>query len=241
MLSDIVARFIAHGEGHACLPMPPSIQMKNTIMLNVTIHDQPMLAFRYHGLSMHGTFREGEMLFVAPAPLESARPGDVVAFYRPNGRGEMTAIAHRVRARRRQGEALLTQGDAAAVPDAELVDAAHFIGGVRLAQRGHKLYRVRNGAAGVLWAQALRLGWRAAQWGRAPYRRLRASGVLRRWIHPKLTQVRLNTDRGPLVKILHGKRTVAYWWVKEQRLCCYKPYDLFVAPPVESPSCEANG
>lgn len=209
-------------------------------MQHVTVKGERLLAFRYHGLSMHGTFREGELLFVTPAPLESARPGDVVAFYRPNGRGEMTAIAHRVRACKGKNEALLTQGDAAAVPDAELVDAAHFIGCVRLAQRADRLYRVRNGAAGALWAQALRLGWRAAQWGRAPYRWLRASGVLRRWIHPKLTQVRLNTNRGPLVKILHGKRTVAYWWVNEQRLCCYKPYDLFVAPPVEPPNCEAN-
>lgn len=241
MLSGIVARFIAHGEGHACLPMPPSIQMKNTIMLNVTIHDQPMLAFRYQGMSMHGTFREGEMLFVTPVPLESARPGDVVAFYRPNGCGEMTAIAHRVRARRGKGGALLTQGDAAAGPDAELVDATHFIGCVRFAQRGGRLYGVRNGAAGMLWAQVLRLGWHARRWGRAPYRWLRSSGVLRRWVHLRLTQVRLNTDRGPLVKILHGKRTVAYWWVKEQRLCCYKPYDLFVTPPVEPPNCEANG
>jgi len=210
-------------------------------MRHVTVNGERLLAFRYHGLSMHGTFREGEMLFVAPAALESARPGDVVAFYRPNGRGEMTAIAHRVRARRGKGEALLTQGDAATVPDAELVDATHFIGCVRFAQRGGRLSGVRNGAAGAVWAQALRLGWRAVQWGRAPYRWLRASGILRRWIHPKLTQVRLNTDRGPLVKILHGKRTVAYWWVKEQRLCCYKPYDLFVAPPVEPPNCEANG
>ncbi len=204
-------------------------------MLSVTIHGQPMLAFRYCGMSMHGTFREGEMLYVAPVPLEAARPGDVVAFYRPNARGEMTAIAHRVRARRcGAGEqALVTQGDASAAPDAELVDAAHFIGCVRFAQRGSRLYRVRNGAAGALWAQALRVAWRGREWGRAPYRWLRRSGVLRRWVHLNVTQVRLNTDRGPLVKILHGGRTVAYWWVKEQRFCCYKPYDLFLTPPAE--------
>jgi len=210
-------------------------------MRHVTVNGERLLAFRYQGMSMHGTFREGEMLFVAPVPLENARPGDVVAFYRPNGCGEMTAIAHRVRARRGKGGALLTQGDAAAGPDAELVDATHFIGCVHFAQRGGRLYGVRNGAAGAVWAQALRLGWHARRWGRAPYRWLRSSGVLRRWVHLRLTQVRLNTDRGPLVKYMHGGRTVAYWWVNEKRLCCYKPYDLFLAPPVESPNCEANG
>lgn len=211
-------------------------------MLNVNIHGQPMLAFRYQGLSMHGTFREGEMLYVAPVPLESARVGDVVAFYRPNACGEMTAIAHRVRARLQSGneQALITQGDTSTAPDAEPVDAAHFIGCVRFAQRGNRLTSVRNGAAGALWAHALWLGWRAARWGSIPYRWLRASGILRRWVHLKLTQVHLNTDRGPLVKILHGGRTAAYWWVNEQRLCCYKPYDLFLAPPVESFACEVD-
>ncbi|MBN1922415.1 MAG: signal peptidase I [Anaerolineae bacterium] len=211
-------------------------------LLSVSIHDQPMLAFRYQGLSMHGTFREGEMLYVVPVPLESARVGDVVAFYRHNARGEVTAIAHRVRARTQSGQeqVLVTQGDASTAPDVELVDAAHFIGCVRFAQRGSRLYDVRNGAAGQLWAEALRLGWRVARWGRAPYRWLRASGVLRRWVHLKLTQVHLNTGRGPLVKILHGGRTAAYWWVNERRLCCYKPYDLFLAPPVESLACEAE-
>ncbi|MDX9954819.1 MAG: hypothetical protein RBT75_12020 [Anaerolineae bacterium] len=211
-------------------------------MLNVNIHDQSMLAFRYQGLSMHGTFREGEMLYVAPVPLESARVGDVVAFYRSDARGEMTAIAHRVCAHTRHGkeQALVTQGDAVAVPDAEPVDAAHFIGCVRFAQRGSRLTSVRNGVAGALWAQTLRQGRRAARWGSAPYRWLRASGVLRRWVHLKLTQVHLNTDRGPLVKILHGRRTAAYWWVNEKRLCCYKPYDLFLAPPVESFACEVD-
>jgi hypothetical protein len=201
-----------------------------------------MLAFRYQGLSMHGTFREGEMLYVAPVPLQSARVGDVVAFYRNDARGESTAIAHRVRARTHNGkeQALVTQGDASTAPDAEPVDAAHFIGCVRFAQRGSRLTSVRNGAAGALWAHALRLGWRAARWGSAPYRWMRASGIFRRWIHLKLTQVHLNTERGPLVKILHGKRTAAYWWVDEGRLCCYKPYDLFLAPPVESFACEVD-
>lgn len=211
-------------------------------MQNVTVNGERMLAFRYQGMSMHGTFREGEMLYVAPAPLESTRVGDVVAFYRTGARGEMTAIAHRVRAHTHSGkeQALVTQGDASSMPDAEPVDAARFIGCVRLAQRGNRLTSVRNGAAGALWAGALRLGWRVARWGSAPYRWLRASGILRRWVHLKLTQVHLNTDRGPLVKILHGGRTAAYWWVNEKRLCCYKPYDLLLAPPVESLACETN-
>ncbi len=58
--------------------------------------------------------------------------------------------------------------------------------------------------------------------------------MLRRWIRLNPTQVRLATERGPLVKYLHGGRTVACWWVEERKLCYYKPYDLLLAPPVEA-------
>jgi len=46
--------------------------------------------------------------------------------------------------------------------------------------------------------------------------------------------VRLVTDDGPLVKYVHGRRTVACWWPETQRFWCRRPYDLVVRSPAES-------
>lgn len=208
--------------------------LTETVSPRVPVRGEMMTAYQYHGRSMHGTFREGELLLVDAAPLRAIRPGDVIAFSRVNAAGETVVVAHRVRGRR--GDGLLTQGDALATLDTEPVRAEALIGRVRFGQRGDRLYRVRGGMPGRLWPACLRLARRARAALRAPYGWLRASGVLRRWLHLNLTQVRLTTERGPLVKYLHGGRTVAWWWPDQRRFACCKPYDLVLAPPADKTS-----
>ncbi len=140
-------------------------------------------------------------------------------------------VAHRVCRCTTAG--LVTQGDASGSPDGELVGAGQLIGCVRFGQRGRRLYRVLGGSAGRLWVALLRLWRRAAPVAGRPYRWLRSAGLLRRIVQPTLSQVRLETDRGLLVKYIHRGRTVACWWPEERRFWCCKPYDLFLEPPAQ--------
>lgn len=186
-------------------------------------------AFPYRGRSMQGTFRHGDILVVEPVPWEAIRPGDVVAFRGARTSDDPIFIVHRVRARTPAG--LITQGDNNRLRDGEPVRPESLVGRVRAVQRDKKTRPVRNGRAGRLWAGLLRL-WRRARpligW---PYRLLRASGVVRRLWRPRVTQVHVQTDAGPVVKYVCRGRTVAWWWPERGAFECRKPYDLALERP----------
>jgi hypothetical protein len=178
---------------------------------------------------MHQTFRAGDVLLVAPCASDEIRPGDIIAFRRAVSAQDTTVVVHRVR--RRGADGWITQGDGVAAPDAAPVSAAQLIGRVGFLERDGTVRRVWGGLAGRWWVRYLRLRDWAARWLGGPYRLLRASGLARRVWNPCLTQVRLVTDDGPLVKYVHCRRTVARWWPADGTFWCRKPYDLVIPHP----------
>jgi len=187
----------------------------------------------YHGGSMLGTLRPGDQVVIKPVPFNAMRPGDVVAFRPTTADDEKIPIVHRVVAIRPAG--LLTQGDNNAQVDVELVTTDRLLGRVTYVERGGRRRLVRGGRAGQLWVVYLRARRRAynlaARLGRGLYRRLRASGLMRRLWRPRITRLRLVNNHGTLVKYVCGRRTVARWWPDQNRFECRKPYDLVIPRP----------
>ena len=60
---------------------------------------------------------------------------------------------------------------------------------------------------------------------------LRKSGLISRLWHPRITQIRLQTARGSLVKYSCAGRTVARHWPEIGRFECLKPFDLVIPRP----------
>ena len=131
-------------------------------------------------------------------------------------------------------ETVVTQGDNNAAPDSEPVRAENLVGRVCFVEREGKTRTVWGGRAGRLWVVYLRLRRRIVRLGRWPYRFLRASGIVQRLWRPRVVQVRLATESGPLVKYIHGQRTVARWLPEEKQFWCRKPYDLVIERPSEA-------
>jgi len=187
----------------------------------------------YHGGSMLGTLRPGDQVVIKPVPFNAMRPGDVVAFRPTTADDEKILIVHRVVAIRPAG--LLTQGDNNAQVDVELVTTDRLLGRVTYVERGGRRRLIRGGPAGQLWVVYLRARRRAynlaARLGRGLYRRLRASGLVRRVWRPRITRLRLVNNHGTLIKYVCGGRTVARWWPDQNRFECQKPYDLVIPRP----------
>jgi hypothetical protein len=78
-----------------------------------------------------------------------------------------------------------------------------------------------------LWLFIKRLGWRI-------YGFIRLSGLVARVWRPAITQLRLMTDKGPLIKYCHGNRTIAHWWIEKRYFNVLKPFDLVIPNPEES-------
>jgi hypothetical protein len=187
----------------------------------------------YHGGSMLGTLRPGDQVIIEPVPFTAIRPGDVVAFRPTTADDDKLPIVHRVVAIRPAG--LLTQGDNNAQVDEELVTAERLLGRVVYVERDGRRRLVRGGRVGHLWVVYLRAQRRAynlaARLGRGPYRRLRASGLMRRVWRPRIIRVRLFNNHSTLVKYVCGGRTVARWRPHQSRFECQKPYDLVIPRP----------
>lgn len=178
---------------------------------------------------MKGAFLPGDVLRVSPLPWQKIRPGDIIAFHTHDGIQPSHIIVHRVRACVPDG--LLTQGDACLSPDAFAVGAAQVIGRVTQVQRGNKSHIVWGGFVGRLWVRYVRLRRGLLAFGRAPYRWVRASGILRRLWRPSVVSVIVATAEGPMVKYLCGGKTVAVWQPETRAYWCRKPYDLVLERP----------
>jgi len=187
----------------------------------------------YRGASMAGTFRRGDRLTVAHVPLAGIVPGDVVVFRAPDGCSGRFDLVHRVVAVAPDG--LVARGDSNPRDDVVRVTAGNFVGRVTHAERDRRTVPVAGGRLGLVRGRILhaRLGlWRLVRTVAGPaYRRLRHSGLVRRWWCPVVTQLRLHSKQGPLVKYVCGGRTVACWWPDEGRFECRRPYDLVIRPP----------
>ncbi len=190
--------------------------------------------FSYHGHSMEGTFKSGDILLLETVTLSDVVPGDVVVFDFAKHRHQKIQIVHRVLACTACG--LITKGDANPFPDLQIVTSENLIGRVNFMIRNGKVLPVFGGNAGRLRSHSIRLWRRLVAFGRAPYRWLRASGIIRLLWHPSLKRVTLATAQGPAVKYLHAGKTVAVWRPETRTYWCRKPYDLVL----ESPLLTAN-
>lgn len=182
---------------------------------------------------MLGTFRSGDYAAIESVPLPGVRLGDVVVFRVPNRDADANEIVHRVIAILPKG--LVTRGDNKPHADTMVVTADNLTGRVTHVERDGKRRLVRGGRVGLLWARTL---WTwlyirnlVVRLGRGPYRRLRRSGLVPQLWRPSITQVRLATEDGPLVKYVCGGRTVARWWPEEGSFECRRPYDLVIPRP----------
>lgn len=197
----------------------------------------------YHGHSMRGTFRPGDRLVIEPVALDVLRPGDVVVYRKEDGNpgdAERDKVVHRVM--RVVPGGLVLRGDNNPARAVEVVLAEDIVGRVTHVRRGARTRPVRGGRGGMRRARGLH-GWHSARRGlgwlgwqtlrlvaRRPYRWLRASGLVARVWHPTLTRVHLATEDGPLIKFVHGRRTIAECWPQRRTYRCRKPYDLVLRP-----------
>ena len=178
---------------------------------------------------MHPALRRLDVLFVDPCAYEALQPGDVVVFRAPDGRPPDSYVVHRVRRRTERG--LVTQGDACAHPDIELVRPEQLLGRVRRVLRAGRVRPVWGGRAARLYLRWVRLRRAAVALGAAPYRFLPRVVGRPGWWRPRVTRVRVQTQEGPLVKFVCGGRTVGEHRPEWGASWCRKPYDLVVGPP----------
>lgn len=182
---------------------------------------------------MAGTFRPGDLLTLECVHVADIRPGDVVVYRGPDHQHAPVELVHRIVAVKLEG--LVARGDSNPCVDATLVTKDNLLGRVTQLDRDSRMRPVRGGRLGLCRAQILRA--RLSVWqtikrlGRRPYRWLRASGVVARYWHPRITKMSFNSDEGPLVKYVYKVRTVARFWPASGRFECQKPYDLVIPRP----------
>ncbi len=196
--------------------------------------ENPGQAFLYHGTSMRGTFRHGDVLLVTPADPSQVHPGDILAFFKRQADGSDALVTHRVQRRTTRG--FITRGDNNAAPDPGAVSSERLVGRIDVIHRRGRACSVRGGRVGLWWAAFLRLRRRLLRAIEAPYRFLGKSGLARLLWRPRLQQVCLLTEQGPLIKYVHGRQTVASWWPRKGQFLCRKPYDLVIPKPGETGS-----
>lgn len=191
--------------------------------------------FIYSGASMAPLFKPGDMLCARFHVWENIRPGDVVIIHWGNHINHSEHVVHRVVSVNQDN--LNTQGDNNLKLDAQVVTNDNLVGLVFSFGRKGKIYSVRGGRLGLfyahlvhtrnyIWMLIKRLGWRA-------YRRIRQSGLVARLWRPAISQIRVMTDEGPLIKYCFGTKTVARWWPQQKRFQVVKPFDLVLSDPEE--------
>jgi signal peptidase I len=191
--------------------------------------------FIYNGISMAPLFKPGDMLCVESSLFIDIRLGDIIVFYVKTGNNESLSVVHRVISISENG--LITKGDNNAMVDASVVTINNFAGLVTSFERQGRLYPIKGGLRGLLQARVIharnlililinRLGWRT-------YRLIRLSGFVAMVWRPVISQIRLKTEKGPLIKYCFGTKTVANWWPMIKRFEVIKPFDLVISNPME--------
>ena len=185
----------------------------------------------YHGVSMSGFLRDGDRLSVEPVSFEQVRCGDVIVFGEEGACG--WEVVHRVQELTPQG--LVTRGDRSKMQDSGFVTADRLVGRLAEYERGGRSCKVSGGVLGQVYART----WRFAWWIRRnlspylrPLYRVVGRGMVRMidW-KPDVLRLRLEIAEGPLVKYVHGMRTVARWNGYTGCWRCCKPYDLILSRP----------
>jgi hypothetical protein len=173
------------------------------------------------------------MLCACKTVLEKTHLGDVVIVFREGNTNHFDHIVHRVVSVNQ--DYLITQGDNNLKPDAQIVTIDNLVGLVTSFSRHNHVYPVMGGTLGLFYARLIyarnhswllikRLGWRI-------YRHIRQNGLIARVWRPSISQIRLVTNNGYLVKYCHDNRTVARWWSETKAFEVVKPFDLVIPRP----------
>jgi signal peptidase I len=192
--------------------------------------------FIYTGVSMSPLFRPGDLLCAQKVVLENIRLGDILIIDWGSDRKKNEYVVHRVVLV--EQEYLISQGDHNLKSDTQVVTIDNLVGLVTLFARQNRIYPVRGGAIGLMYARLIhawysiwlftkRLGWQF-------YHTLRQSGLAAKIWRPAISRVRVMTDTGPLIKYCMGNRTVARWWPEINKFDVVKPFDLVILNPEES-------
>jgi hypothetical protein len=183
----------------------------------------------YEGNSMTGVFQPSDRLTIEVADIQDIRLGDIVAFVQSDDIHSPEEWVHRVIAVKSCG--LVTRGDNSQHSDPTTVTADKLLGRITHLERDGVIRPVRGGRLG-LWRARLLHAWQYVhRLGRRPYAALRESRLMSYLWRPHISQVRLTTDDGPLIKFLYKGRTVARWWPEAGRFECCKPFDLVILRP----------
>jgi hypothetical protein len=193
------------------------------------------LFFIYNGPSMAPLFKPGDLLCARSSFLKSIRRGDVVIYSWRDNPNHLNQVVHRVVSVK--GKLLKTQGDNNLKPDSQVILVDNLVGLVTSFGRQKHIYSVKGGILGSFYAQLIRsrnnirllgkrLGWRI-------YRQLHQSGIVARFWQPEISQIRVLTNEGPLIKYCFHSKTIARWWPHMKRFLVVKPFDLVIFHPYE--------
>ena len=182
---------------------------------------------------MKGTFLPGDCLHYKPESPTNISVGDIVIFRNQKANINSNESVHRVIAWNARG--LITRGDNNSQKDNNPVDAKNLVGKVTYFERNGKKYPVCDGYLGILRARRLHVGTFVKKilrfFFKKIYSLLKKSGIVSYLWHPVFQKIHLKTDKGLLVKYLHGKLTVAYWYPDQGYFRCKKPFDLVLRRP----------
>jgi len=191
----------------------------------------------YSGQSMLGTFRPGDRLIITPATASDVKRGDVIVYQSIGIDNLQTEIVvHRILAIGPAG--CITRGDNNLSPDQIRVTASQIKGKVTHRIRDRKNQRIPNGTRGFLWAGILNILMHGKKTGRKflkiPYRCLKKSNVIGKLWQPKIEKIIIQSNQEQVIKYIHKKRVVGYYWPQRQKYLITKPYDLVIKPQTSS-------
>jgi len=203
-------------------PFPPTSIIKDPL--------QPPNLF-YRGSSMKGTFKPGDKLVTEKVFYDQIKKGDLIIFGREADENS-DFIVHRVADIAPDG--LITRGDNCRDRDIGLVSEEKIIGRVIRFDRRGEIHQARNGWLGVIRAKVLHGRIHIARgvkfFFRTPYLLIRNFGILKKFWHPEIEIIHLNTPDGSLDKYVHRGLSVAIHWIGNNRWYLKRPYDFIIGP-----------
>jgi hypothetical protein len=188
-------------------------------------------SFIYTGASMLGTFCPGDRLTIMPTAAAEIRRGDIIAFESRSGQnGQPAMVVHRVWAKSTAG--FVTKGDSNVNRDRMKVTPSQIKGRVAYRISSSQKHRVHNGKPGFIWAQTLNL-WNHTKRSlrlllRIPYQWLKGTQIIARLWRPQINQVIIQSGSGRIIKFIHKRRVIGYFWPDRKRIVIKKPYDLVI-------------
>lgn len=185
----------------------------------------------YKGQSMNPTFRDGDLLFIAPyLSHQKVHVGDVVVFRTSEHKNDY--VVHRVV--HVGPNWVRTQGDNNPAPDPYLVSYDDIVGRVKCLQRGVRKLNVHGGFRGRLFITMIRLGrpiWMFVTSLFKPFYRpiIRHNGSyerLLRWM--RIRVISFKDVEGTELQLLMGRHVIGRKLPNERRWWIRKPFRLFI-------------